>query len=213
MNWGQIKTAVTQYLENEETSFTGNMGLYARLAEEDIYRKVQLPASRATAYTQVIIGDRFLTQPIDCLSVYSIFVTNAGEAQELLPKDPAFLREAYPRDDDQGVPRFYAIHDNDSFMIAPPPDAFYRIETNYFIKLPSISAGDIATNTTWLSLNGENALLFGIIMHGYIYEKGDQDVIQSYANQFQQAIADLKQIVEGREQKNTYRAPDQRVPT
>jgi hypothetical protein len=212
MNWGQIKTTVTQYLENEETTFTGNMALYARLAEEDIYRKVQLPASRATAFTQVISGDRFLTQPIDCLSVYSLFITVSGESRELLPKDPAFLREAYPTST-PGVPRFYATHDNDSFVVAPIPDNTYQIEANYFIKLPSISAGDVATNTTWLSQNAENALLFGIIMHGYIFEKGDQDVIQSYGKQFEQAIADLKMIVEGRQQKNTYRAPDQRVPT
>jgi hypothetical protein len=212
MNWGELKTAATAYLEAGSTQYTVNMPLYARLAEEDIYRQVQLPVSRATAYTQMIAGDRFLTQPIDCLSVYSLNVTIDGEIRMLLPKDPAFLREAYPMDE-QGEPRFYAIHDNDSFALAPIPDDFYRVEANYFIKLPSISAGDIATNTTWLSQNGENALLFGLIYHGYIFEKGDQDVIQLYKGQFDKGIADLKLIVEGRQKKDTYRTPDQRIPT
>jgi hypothetical protein len=51
------------------------------------------------------------------------------------------------------------------------------------------------------------------IYHGYIYEKGDQDVIAAYSKQFETAIADLKLIAEGRQRKDTYRAPDQRMPT
>ena len=47
MNWGEIKAQVQQYLENRETSFVNSLTLYARLAEEDIYRQVQLAATAA----------------------------------------------------------------------------------------------------------------------------------------------------------------------
>jgi hypothetical protein len=211
MNWGEIKTAVKNYLENEEVTFLSNFPLYARLAEEDIYRKLQLQATKDTARTELMAGDYILSTPDDMISVYSLAVTSP-EFSFLLPKDISFLREAYPDPNMVNVPRFYAFRDEKNLLLAPTPDDSYTVEMHYYKKLPSIGAGDNPANTNWLSENGENALIFGVIYHGYIYEKGDQDVIAAYSKQFESAIADLKLIVEGRQQKDTYRTPDQRVP-
>jgi hypothetical protein len=214
MNWGELKTAVQQYLEAGTPLFVGNLPLYARLAEEDIYRQVQLPFARETSTTSIIPGDRFLTQPTNCQSVYSLAIYTGvnGEQSFLLPKDSGFLREAYPDPTTPGKPRYYAYHDELTFLIAPTPNITYNVELIYFMKPLSISQGDVATNTNWLSQNAENVLLFGLIMHGYIFEKGDQDVIQLYKGQFDQSLAALKMITEGRQKKDTYRTPDQRVP-
>lgn len=212
MNWGQIKAVVQQYLENREDTFVANLPLYARLAEEDIYRKVQLPVTRDTATSTLVPSDRFLTLPPDAVSIYSLAVTTPIYAY-LLPKDEAFLNEAFPDPLMAGMPRFYAFRNEKDLLLAPAPDDYYEVEMHYHKKLPSISLNDLATNTNWLSENGENALIFGIVMHGYIYEKGDQDVIQAYGKQFEVALTDLKTIVEGRQRKDTYRTPDQRMPT
>lgn len=211
MNWGQIKAVVQQYLENEEPSFVANLPLHARLCEEDIYRKVQLPVAKDTATSTIGPSDRFLSVPDDYLSPYSLALL--APYRFLLPKDEAFLKEAFPDPSEQDVPRFYSIVNERDLLIAPTPNAFYEVEMHYFKKPVSISANDNVNNTNWLSENGENALIFGIIMHGYIYEKGDQDVIQMYAKQFEGAVTDLKVIVEGRQRKDTFRTTDQRMPT
>jgi hypothetical protein len=212
MNWGQIQAVVKQYLENEEPSFLANIPLHARLAEEDIYRKVQLPMTKETATSTLVIGDRFLSVPEDYVSAYSLAVITPTY-DYLLPKDEAFLNEAYPDPTQVGKPRFYAVRNETDLLLAPTPGENYEVEMHYFKKPPSISLNNDPDNTNWLSENGENALIFGIIMHGYIYEKGDQDVIQAYGKQFEVAITDLKLIVEGRQRKDTYRMPDQRMPT
>jgi hypothetical protein len=211
MNWGEIKTVVRQYLENEEVTFQANLPLYARLAEEDIYRKVQLPVSRETATTNFNATDPLLSLPTDSMSVYSLAVTTP-EFTYLSMKDEAFLREAYPDPTQVGVPRFFAVRDEANLLVAPTPGSNYSVQMHYFKKPVSIGLNDNALNENWLSKNAENALIFGIIMHGYIYEKGDQDVIASYKAQFETALGDLKQIVEGRQKKDTYRNPDQRLP-
>lgn len=212
MNWGEIKTAVKRYLENEEASFIAHLPLHARLAEEDIYRKVQLAVTRETATSTLTPEDRFLLMPPDAVSIYSLALTTPNYSY-LLPKDEAFLNEAYPDPTAFGIPRFYAFRDERDLLLAPPPAAAYAVEMHYFKKPVSISLNDDDNNTNWLSQHGENALIFGIVMHGYIYEKGDQDVIQMYAKQFETALTDLKMIAEGRQKKDTYRAPDQRMPT
>jgi hypothetical protein len=217
MNWGQIKAAVGQYLENAEPSFLANLPLFARLAEEDIYRKVQLPMNRQTSTANLSLGDPLLFLPTDALSVYMLSLlisTNPslpGQVFPLLSKDEGFLLEVYPPYV-RGQPRFYAVRNDKNLLVAPTPNAYYTVQMQYFKKPASISLNDVAANTNWLSLNAENALLFGIIMHGYIYEKGDQDIIQYYAKQFETALTDLKLIVEGRQRKDSYRTPDERMP-
>ena len=214
MNWGQIKQAVRDYLENNETTFTGHFADFARLAEEDIYRKLQLQYTKQTADTTMIADDPFLSVPSDALSVYSLASIDptTGEYNFLLPKDQAYLREAYPDPAETGSPRFYAYRNDQLFLIAPTPNVNYQMEIHYYLKPQSISINDEDTNDNWLSRNGENALIFGIIMHGYIYEKGDQDVVGLYKSQFETAINDLKLITEGRQRKDVYRQPDQRIP-
>lgn len=212
MNWGEIKAAVRRYLENEEPTFLGNLSLFGRLAEEEIYRKVQFQVNKETATATLTPLDRFLTVPTDAISIYSLAVTTPIYSY-LLPKDEAFLNEAYPNPTVTGMPRFYAYRNETDLLLAPTPGDFYDVEMHYFKKPVSISYLDLDTNTNWLSENGENALIFGVILQGYIYEKGDQDVIGAYTKQFETALSDLKTITEGRRKKDSYRTPDQRIPT
>jgi hypothetical protein len=212
MNWGAIKAAVGQYLENEEATFVGNFPLFARLCEEDIYRKVQLPVSRETSVTTIFANDNLLTIPTNAMSIYSLALTTP-QFSYLQLKDEAFLREVYPDPLVTGIPRFFAVRDESDLLLAPTPNQNYNVQMHYFFKPVSIGFNDNNLNETWLSSNAENALIFGIICQGYIYEKGDQDVIAAYTKQYETALADLKGIAEGRQKKDTYRQTDQRLPT
>lgn len=214
MNWGEIKAAVRRYLENDEVTFVANLTLFARMAEEQIYRQVQLQWTKQLATTQLPAGDRYLSIPGEGLAVYSLSFTDpvTGEYMMVLPKDFGFLKEAYPNPAAVGVPRFYAYRDEQVLLIAPTPDQIYDVEMHYYRKPSTIGANDNDGNTNWLSTYGENALIFGIIVQGYIYEKGDQDVIAKYTEQFTLAVSDLKLIAEGRQAKDTYRQLDQRMP-
>jgi hypothetical protein len=50
--YDQLKTAIQDYTENDETSFVNNIPLFIRIAEERILKNVQLSLFRknATAY-------------------------------------------------------------------------------------------------------------------------------------------------------------------
>lgn len=211
MNKLQVKTYVQQYLECEESTFVANIDQFIRMAEDDINRQVQLQELMETSTAALNIGDQFLALPDDFLSIYSLAVIVNGEYRMMLSKDHSYIREVYADPTDTGVPRFYAFFDEGALMLGPPPDQNYSVELNYFFEPASLAAGG-DTSTTWLSVNGEQALLFGTILQGYIYLKGDQDVIQSYTNQYQAAIASLKIIAEGRNRKDSYRKSDRRIP-
>jgi hypothetical protein len=211
MNYGELKTAIQQYLEQEEDSFVANIPLFVRLAEEDIYRQVQLPDLIFNVTSECTVNEPYVATPLDYLSAYSLAVIVDGVYHFLLSKDVSFIREYWPDPTDTDVPKYFAQFDEDAFLIAPTPDEEYPLELHYFLKPASLSSGDDET-TTWLSENAENTILFGTLLHGYIYLKGDQDVIAAYKAAFDKAVADLKTIAEGRTRKDQYRKSDQRIP-
>lgn len=210
MNYTELSSLLGQYLEAEEATYTANIGLFVRLAEEDIYRTVQLPVLIQNSTSFFGSDDPYMSTPTDYLSTYSMAVMVAGVHRYLQSKDVNYIREAYPDPSVSGVPRYFAQFDQENFLIAPTPDDNYPIELHYFYEPESISTS--ASGTNWLSENGENALLFGSLLHGYIYMKGDQDILVAYKGQYEKAIADLKTIAEGRVRKDSYRTSDQRLP-
>lgn len=211
MNKGELYSLVQTYLEATEASFVATLDTFVKLAEEDICRQVQLPELRQNSVSQFNAGSPYLEAPDDYISSYSMSVIVSGVYSLLTSKEVDWMREVYPDPSTLGVPRWFAQFDDDSFIVAPTPASAYDVELHYFYKPPSLSSMT-DPDTTWLSRNAENALLFGTVYHGYIFLKGDQDVIASYKAQFDKAIMDLKTIAEGRIRKDSYRNIDKRTP-
>lgn len=207
--YAQLVDAIYGYLQTDVNGLpTADMNTIIRQAEQRIYYDVQIPVLKKNVTGNMSSGNRYLSTPTDFLSVYSIAVNNNNTYEYLLPKDVSYLREAYPSTTTTGVPRYYALFDNDTFLIAPPPNANYEVELHYFHEPPSIV--DVPAGT-WLSENAENALLYGCLFEGYTYLKGEQDLIALYAGKYKEAIEMLKTLGEGRNRSDTYRNSEPRI--
>ena len=70
--YAQLKQAIQDYTENDETSFVNNLPLFIRQAEERILKQVQLNLFRknVTAFTDN--GNPYLAVPADFLAPYSL---------------------------------------------------------------------------------------------------------------------------------------------
>jgi len=207
--YATLVDAIHGYLQTDSNGIsTADMNTIIQQAEQRIYYDVQIPVLKKNVTGNLTQGNRYLSTPTDYLATYSIAVNNNGVYEYLLPKEVAFLREAYPSVATTGVPRYYAIFDNDTFLIAPPPNANYEVELHYFYEPPSIVT---QTSGTWLSENAENALLYGCLVEAYTYLKGEQDLISLYLGRYKEAIAALKVIGEGRNRSDTYRNSEPRA--
>lgn len=204
-----LVSAIHGYLQTDANGIpTADMNTIIQQAEQRIYYDVQIPVLKKNVTGNLSSGNRYLTTPDDYLSTYSIAVNNNGFYEYLLPKEVAFLREAYPSTASVGVPRYYGVFDNDTLLIAPPPDANYEVELHYFYEPPSIVT---QTSGTWLSDNAENALLYGCLFEAYTYLKGEQDLIALYSGKYKESLQALKVIGEGRNRSDTYRNSEPRV--
>ena len=148
--------------------------------------------------------------PSGWLSVFSLAVIDpVTQAQTyLLNKDVEYIRECYPDPTDEGTPKYYAVFDNTTFILGPTPDASYNMEMHYYGYPTSI----VTAGTSWLGNNFDSVLLYGSLLEAYTFMKGEPDVIQNYTARYNEALAMLKQLGEGKNRQDTYRTTQARYP-
>ena len=69
--YAQLKQAIQDYTENDETSFVSNLPLFIRQAEERILKNVQLSLFRKNVQGAATISNPFLAVPPDYLAAFS----------------------------------------------------------------------------------------------------------------------------------------------
>jgi len=199
----QMKTAIQDYTDNQESLFVSHLADFIKASEERIFKSVDLDVFRKNVTSAMSTNDKFLTIPSDYLSSFSLQVTTSGSESFLLNKDVNFLQEAYSGSASTGLPKYYANFDVSNFIVAPTPNANYTIELHYYYRPASLSAG-ADSGTTWLSINAPYALLFGALVDAYIFMKGEPDLIQQYEKRFMDQITRLKDYGEARENSDAY---------
>ena len=208
MNYSELNQAIQDYTENNETTFVSQIPTFVRQAEERINRAVQIPDLRRNQTGNLTASNRFLAQPSDFLSVFSLAVIDgSGDYEFLLPKDVNFIREAYPSVSTTGKPQYYGIFDDEAFILAPTPDDSYTVQLHYYYDPPSI----VDAGTSWLGDNAETALLYGSLIEAYTFMKGEGDLINLYTARYNEAIAQLFNLGEGRNRMDSYRDGEPRA--
>jgi hypothetical protein len=202
--YDQLKQAIQDYTENSETSFVANLPLFIRAAEERILKNVQLDLFRRNQTAALTQANPYLNCPSDFLAPFSLSYTLNNEKTFVEFKDVSFVQTYSPNATTQGLPKYYAQFDVDNFLVGPTPNANLDVELHYLYRPTSITAG-AGGGTTWISTNGELALLYGSLVEAYIFMKGEADVMQQYNQRFGEAMIGLKMLGEAKETTQEYR--------
>ena len=208
MNYTELTNAIKEYTDNTETTFVNNIPNFVRQTEERIYRSILIPDLRKNVTKSVTSSNRFLAKPTDFLAVFSIAVVDGSSNYSfLLPKDVNFIREAYPATATSGLPVYYSLFDGDNFLIAPTPDSTYTVQLHYYYDPPSI----VTSSTSWLGDNAESALLYGSLLEAYSFMKGEPDIVGFCKTRYEEALASLQQLADGRNKRDSYRNGEPRI--
>jgi hypothetical protein len=236
MNYSTLFITIKGYLENDfpdvifadkDASTTSAAATYTSVeqvntfitqAEQRIYNTIQFPSLRKNVTGVTTASNKYLSCPSDFLASYSMAVVSptTGAYSFLLNKDVNFIRESFPIPTDTGTPGYYALfgpNSNDeaelSFMLGPTPDAAYTIELHYFYYPQTITT--TTSGTTWLGDNLDSLLLYGSLVEGYTFMKGEADVIAFYEKKYQDALQLGKRLGDGLERQDAYRSGQARV--
>ena len=204
MTYGELKQAIQDYTENDETTFVNNLPLFIRLAEERILKSVQLNLFQKNQFGNMTSGNEYLAAPSDFLAPYSLSIDVNGSKEFLLFKDLDFVQTYTPDATTTGQPRYYAQFDVDNFIIAPTPDASYTVDIHYLYRPASLTAGS-DSGTSWLSTNAEITLLYGSLIEAYTFMKGQPDLMAMYNQRFGEGLMRLKNLGEAQETIDEYR--------
>ena len=207
MNYTELKTNIEDICEN---SFTDDqLAMFTQQAEQKIYNSVQIPALRKNVTGTLTASNKYLSTPSDFLWSYSLAVVDAsGVYHFLLNKDVNFMREAYPKPTDTGLPKHYAYFDDKTFIVGPTPDAGYTSELHYGYYPQSI----VTAGTTWLGEEFDSALLNGALIEAIRFMKGEPDIVAMYEKMYLQSITLLKSLGDGKLREDAYRSGQFRIP-
>lgn len=206
LTYAQLSAAIQAYTEVDELTFVDNIPIFVQNTETLVNNTVQLPAFRKNVTGTATANVPYLSTPVDFLATFSVAVMDAGATQAdgyryLLNKDVNYIREAYPFPAVVGTPMYYALFDNNTYILGPTPDVNYDVELHYFAYPTSI----VTAGTSWLGMNYPNVLLWGSLVEAYIYLKGEPELIQAYKDKYQEAMAPLKQLADGKDRQDNYR--------
>lgn len=217
MDYSTLVSTIQAYTENDFPQTAGSGGLtsteqlntFIQQAEERIYNSVQIPDLRKSSTGTTTASTPYLSVPSDWLAAYSLAVVDSdGVYYYLINKDVSYIREAFPNPSTTGQPAYYAIFDDDSLILAPTPDDAYTVELHYFYYPETI----VTATNTWLGDNFESVLLYGSLLEAYTFMKGEEDVLANYKARYDEALALLKQLAEGKNRQDAYRTQTVRYP-
>jgi hypothetical protein len=68
------------------------------------------------------------------------------------------------------------------------------------------------TGTSWVGDNFETVLLYGSLREAVIFQKGEQDMVAYYESKYQESLALLKELGDGKDRRSAYRDGQLRLP-
>lgn len=202
MNYSELVALIQDYTQNSSSEFVAAIPNIVQLAEDRIYQSVQFPALKKNSTSNFSLGNKYLATPTDFLASYSMAAKSAsGVYSYLLEKEVGYINEAFPNPSATGMPRYYALFNNATFIVSPTPNAYYDVELHYFYEPESI----VTAGTSWLGNSVESVLFYGCLVEAYTYMKGDQELAAIYRSRYDEAMGRLKVLGEGSDKRDNFR--------
>jgi hypothetical protein len=213
MTYAELLQKVRDYTEVGSTVLTDSIiqGMIID-AENRIFREVDADYTREYATANVNIGSPYLDLPNSpnttatrtSIIVRSILVFNSNQSpttKEYLEKrDTSFIFE-YNSTGATGVPKYYANWKETTLIMAPAPDAQYKVQLSYIYSPDQLTA----TNTeTYISKNASDLLFNAVSVNAYEFLKGPMDMYKIYSDKYNVSIQSFALEQMGRRRRDEY---------
>jgi len=213
MTYAELLQKVRDYTEVDSAVLTDTIvqGMI-RDAELRIFREVDADYTREYATANLNINSPYLDLPSAATTtatrtsiiVRSMLVfdsTQTPTTKEYLDKrDTSFIFE-YNSTGATGVPKFYANWKETTIIMAPAPDAQYKVQLSYIYSPEALSA---TNTTTYLSDNVSDLLFYGTMVQAYEFLKGPMDMYKIYSDKYNGAIQSFALEQMGRRRRDEY---------
>jgi hypothetical protein len=210
MTYDELVTNIRNYTEVNSNVFTAAViNTFITMAENQILREIDLDVFKLEVTGNMTSGNKFLTAPTDILTHRYMMITSGSDQVFLDFRDTSFMKEYWPNGATTGVPKYYSVWDQNTFYIAPTPNANFVVELGYIYRPTQLSS---TTPTTWISNNAPEALLYACLVQAYSYTKGPENMLGYFRNAYKEALQGLTVEQQGRRRRDEYRDGMLRLP-
>lgn len=202
MTYNELVDNIRAYTEIDSNALpVSSINTFILMTENRILRDIDLDVFKLESSANMTQGNKFLTAPSDILTHRYMMIQSTSNIF-LEFRDTSFMKHYWPDGSVQGVPKYYSVWDQNTFYIAPTPNQNYYVELGYIYKPAQLSS---TNQTTWVSLNAPEALLYGCLNQAYSYTKGPLEMLQYFDNAYKQAIQGLGIEQQGRRRRDESR--------
>jgi len=204
MTYDELVDTIRSYTELDANALPNSIiNTFILLTENKILRDIDLEVFRQSSVGSLTANNRFLAMPTDILTHRYMLIRDASGNDSFLDfRDVSFVKEYWENSTETGFPKYYAVWNQNTFVLAPTPAQSYQLELGYIRKPAQLSSSN---PTTWLSLNAPEAMLYGCLYQAYSYTKGPLELIGYFTNSYKEAMAALGIEQQGRRRRDEYR--------
>jgi len=203
ISYSNFLTQIRDYTEVDSNVLTDTLiDQFISNTELDVSGKVDYDNLRKYSTASFIANQRYLSMPGDLILLRSVQTIISGVREFLEKRDVSFISE-YNNNGVTGTPLYYANWDEQNIVVAPIPStvaAAGEVQINYIIYPPHFTS----SNTTYLSENQQQLLLYGVLVEAFSYLKGPADMYKLYSDKYNEQIQSFALQQMGRRRRDEY---------
>ena len=223
ISFTDLKTQIRNYTEVSSTVLTDAVIENIVLnAEYRIARDVPIDAYRKTATDNLVANQEHANVPAGALFVRAVQVADATSTLTnpifLEKKDITFLDE-YNGARATGRPKYFAMKGggtgntnttSGAILLSPIPNTTYVFKIHYNAMPTKLEAS--SNETSYISLNFPNGLLYCCLAEAFGYLKGPMDMLQLYEGKYNKEVQMFAGEQIGRRRRDDYTDGTVRIP-
>ena len=225
ISYTDLRTQIRNYTEVSSTVLSDSIIENIVLnAEYRIARDIPIDAYKAIATGNLTTNQDFVNLPAGALfvrgvQVYTSTSVTTGANTWLEKKDMSYLEEYVAANTDTGTPKYYAMKGggtgntsstSGAILLAPVPNSTYEYQIHYNVMPTKLEATD--NETSYISLNFPNGLLYCCLAEAYAFLKGPMDMLQLYEGKYKEAVQTFASEQIGRTRRDDYTDGAVRIP-
>ena len=201
ISYSDLKTNIRNYTEVDSSVLSDSVIENIVLnAEYRIFRDVPSDAYRTSTTGNLVTNQDYVNVPAGALfirgvQVYDSSSVTTGANLWLEKRDATFLEEYVSANTSTGKPKYYAMKGgatsntsttSGAILLAPVPDSTYEYQIHYNRIPDKLEATD--NETSFISMNFPNGLLYASLVEAYGYLKGPADMLQLYEAKYKEEV-------------------------
>ena len=188
MTYNSLYDDISSYLERTDTATLNKIPTFIMLAEQVLASEIKFLGNLTVNESTMVAGEPVIMKPARWRRTVSMNVTVGTERRPIFLRTYEFLRQYWPDQTVEDVPKYYADYDYSHWLVAPTPDDTYSFEVMYYEEVQPL---DETNQTNWFTLYAPQAMLYGSLLQAMPYLKNDER-IPMWQAQYDKIVAQLK---------------------